>query len=54
MPPSAYYVDADTAHDALRARGMFNAVDMASGWNERWVSDLDLSDEWTAARAAIV
>lgn len=32
MPPDDYYVDADTAHDALRRRSMFNVVDRASGW----------------------
>lgn len=26
------YVDADAARDALRRRGMFNLIDMASGW----------------------
>ena len=31
MPPDDYYVDADTAHDALRRRSMFNVVDRASG-----------------------
>lgn len=28
----AFYVDPDTARDALRRRGMFNIVDMRSGW----------------------
>jgi len=32
MPPHEYYVDADTAYDALRRRSMFNVVDQASGW----------------------
>lgn len=32
MPPDQYYVDADAAHDALRRRSMFNAIDQASGW----------------------
>ncbi len=27
-----YYVDADTARDALRRRSMFNVVDHSSGW----------------------
>ncbi|MBK9036016.1 MAG: hypothetical protein IPL61_33005 [Myxococcales bacterium] len=27
-----FYVDADTARDALRRRGMFNIIDMANGW----------------------
>lgn len=32
MPPDTYYVDADTARDAMRRRSMFNVVDQASGW----------------------
>lgn len=28
----AYYVDPDTARDALRRRGMFNIIDMRSAW----------------------
>lgn len=28
----AFYVDPDTARDALRRRGMFNIIDMRSGW----------------------
>jgi len=32
MPADAYYVDADTARDALRRRSMFNVIDLASGW----------------------
>ena len=32
MSPDAYYVDADTARDALRRRSRFNVVDHASGW----------------------
>jgi hypothetical protein len=32
MEPSEFYVDLDTARDALRRRSMFNAVDQASGW----------------------
>jgi hypothetical protein len=32
MPPVDYYVDADTARDALRRRSMFNVVDQASCW----------------------
>lgn len=32
MPPGDYYVDAAAAHDALRRRSMFNAIDQASGW----------------------
>ena len=27
-----FYVDADAARDALRRRGMFNIIDMTSGW----------------------
>lgn len=27
-----YYVDVDAARDALRRRGMFNVIDMATGW----------------------
>jgi hypothetical protein len=32
LPPDEYYVDENTAMDALRARGQFNIVDMASAW----------------------
>lgn len=32
MSNDAYYVDAETARDALRTRSMFNIVDHASGW----------------------
>jgi hypothetical protein len=32
LDPERFYVDADTARDALRRRGMFNAIDMESGW----------------------
>jgi hypothetical protein len=32
MAPDAYYVDADTAREALRQRTMFNVVDQMSGW----------------------
>jgi hypothetical protein len=32
MATDAYYVDRDTALDALQRRSMFNVVDMASGW----------------------
>lgn len=32
MPADEYYVDADTARDALRQRSMFNMIDLASGW----------------------
>jgi hypothetical protein len=31
-PADQYYVDADTARDALRRRSMFNLIDLASGW----------------------
>jgi hypothetical protein len=32
LPMDAYYVDRDTARDALRSRSMFNVIDNASGW----------------------
>jgi hypothetical protein len=32
MAPEEYYVDADSARDALRRRSMFNVIDLASGW----------------------
>ncbi|MCL2777627.1 MAG: hypothetical protein FWD73_06450 [Polyangiaceae bacterium] len=32
IPADKYYVDADTARDALRRRSMFNLIDLASGW----------------------
>jgi hypothetical protein len=30
--PDVYYVDPDTARDALRRRSQFNVIDMATGW----------------------
>jgi hypothetical protein len=30
--PARFYVDPDTARDALRRRSMFNVIDMESGW----------------------
>lgn len=32
LPTGQYYVDADTARDALRRRSMFNVIDLSSGW----------------------
>ena len=32
LPKDRYYVDPDTAREALRLRAMFNVVDMRSGW----------------------
>jgi len=32
LPPAEYYADADAARDALRQRGQFNVIDMASAW----------------------
>jgi hypothetical protein len=32
MTSDRYYVDADTARDALRRQSMFNVIDQASGW----------------------
>jgi len=32
LDPDAYYVDLDTARDALRRRSQFNVIDMATGW----------------------
>jgi hypothetical protein len=32
LPEDDYYVDADTARDALRRRSQFNLIDMATGW----------------------
>src|SRR5437763_9550117 len=32
LPPADYYVDADTAVEAVRRRGQFNVIDMASAW----------------------
>jgi hypothetical protein len=32
FPAAAYYVDTETAHDALRRRSMFNVIDLATGW----------------------
>jgi hypothetical protein len=32
LPPAEYYVDQDTAREALERRGQFNVVDMATAW----------------------
>jgi len=32
LPSTAWYVDADAAHDALQARSMFNVIDLQTGW----------------------
>jgi hypothetical protein len=32
LPPEDYYADADAAFDALRRRGQFNVIDMATAW----------------------
>lgn len=32
LSPDAYYVSEEAAVDALRRRGMFNIIDMATGW----------------------
>jgi hypothetical protein len=32
LPPEEYYADADAAFDALRRRGQFNVIDMATAW----------------------
>lgn len=32
LPETDFYVDADTARDALQRRAMFNVIDLASGW----------------------
>src|ERR1700704_5354863 len=32
LPPQEYYADADAAFDALRRRGQFNVIDMATAW----------------------
>jgi hypothetical protein len=32
FPPEAYYVDPDTALEALRRRSMFNVIDLATSW----------------------
>jgi hypothetical protein len=32
LDPDAYYVDPDTARDALRRRSLFNVIDMATAW----------------------
>lgn len=32
LPEEEYYVSTDAAEDALRRRGMFNIVDLSSGW----------------------
>lgn len=32
LPPADYYVSEDAAMDAVRRQGMFNVIDMATGW----------------------
>jgi hypothetical protein len=32
LPPDEYYADLDAARDALRRRGQFNVIDMATAW----------------------
>src|ERR1051325_9232364 len=32
LPAQEYYADADTAFEALRRRGQFNVIDMATAW----------------------
>jgi len=32
LDPDVYYVDPDTARDALRRRSQFNVIDMTTGW----------------------
>ena len=32
LPATAYYADADAAVDALKRRGQFNVIDMATAW----------------------
>lgn len=32
LPPEDYYADTDAALDALRRRGQFNVIDMATAW----------------------
>jgi hypothetical protein len=32
LDPDVYYVDPDTARDALRRRSQFNVIDMKTGW----------------------
>ncbi|HXU06577.1 MAG TPA: hypothetical protein VN903_36730 [Polyangia bacterium] len=32
LPPEEYYADADAAVEALRRRGQFNVIDMATAW----------------------
>ena len=32
LPPDDYYVDTDAAFEALRRRGQFNVIDMATAW----------------------
>lgn len=55
MPPDHYYVDAHTAHDALRRRSMFNVVDQASGWKIDFIirKDRPFSRDEFARRMAV-
>ena len=49
----AYYVDPDTARDALRRRAMFNIIDMRSAWKVDFVmrKERSFSREELARRA---
>lgn len=43
IDPDGYYVDEDTARDALARRGMFNIIDSTSGWKADLVIRKDRS-----------
>lgn len=47
-----FYVDDDTARDALRRRGMFNVIDATTGWKiDLVITELDLAAFWARAQA---
>jgi hypothetical protein len=56
LSPLEYYVDADTARDALATRGQFNIIDLATGWKADLIirKDRDFSREELARRQPVV
>jgi hypothetical protein len=55
LSPDDYYVDGDTAREALRLRSMFNVVDHASGWKVDFIvrKNRPFSREEFARRMAV-
>lgn len=57
LPETEYYSDAEQARDAVRRRGQFNVIDLATGWKVDLVvrKDRDFSlEEFRRRRRAVV